>query len=89
MGGKETKSRKLHKDNKSIKRKWRESEENLWKALDMNERLLLEMSEIKKILVVNGLSAQPPATVNDGLLKRNQFHGLNVEDDEDDEEIMD
>lgn len=76
----------LYKDNRAIKKKWKESEENLRKALDMNEKLLLELSEIKQFLVAKGLMVQPPAPMNDGLLKRNQFHGLNVEDDDDDEE---
>lgn len=76
----------LYKDNRAIKKKWKESEANLRKALDMNEILLQELKEIKQLLAANGLTAQPPAPVNDGLLKRNKFHGLNVEDDDDDAE---
>lgn len=73
----------LYKDNRAIKKKLKKSEENLRKALDMNERFLLE---IKQLLAAKGLSVQPPAPVNNGLLKRNQFHELNMEDDEYDEE---
>lgn len=39
-----TENRKLYKDLKSMKRKWKESEMNLHRTQEMNERLLIELS---------------------------------------------
>lgn len=47
---------------------------------EMNERLLIELSEIKNMLVTNGIVAQPPPPANDEILMRNQYHGLNVDE---------